>query len=463
MQHTAVYLLQRGIQSFDTVIDLRQAVLHLGDLLIHGLRIHSLAAEFFLQFADLLTDSLQSSLFLLHGSADAFQIQAVCGKLCFQLRPGRLHFQISITVLQFLDGCFDLLCRQLRIVADLLKLLFEVLPKLFKGLGALLQIQQDLQVFLHFAALLIQLFQAGPKRLQNRQGGLQLGLAGLQLQDLILKLRLGGYQLRLLIVQLCFTLGRFVCQLFVAILQLLFCFFQLFLGILYILQLGVQLIGSVVHLLDDQLGNLLVERIDLVLIQNDMKLLLHRTGGGDSRHTGNALQLVHQCLVEEVRQLCGAHSLFGHRRHGDGQHGRIDLQNIRSAHHIIPAGLQGGDRLLDVHTDGVNVHRLLKFQHDHAVIFTGGGGDFHNMLQGGHGLLQRSGDLCLHFFRTGARIGGHDHHIGKVHIREQVRRHTQIRHYTQNQYGNHRNKNRHRFFHRKLDHTFLLTANTSAL
>ena len=194
-----------------------------------------------------------------------------------------------------------------------------------------------------------------------------------------------------------------------------------------------------------------------------MEFLLHCTGGGDPCHTGNAFQFVHQSFIEKIRQLHGIHSLFGHRRHGDRQHRGVDFQHIRRTHHVIPSGLQGGDRLLDIHADGVHVHRLLKFQHHHAVILTGGGGHLHNVLQSGHGLFQGPGDLCFHLFGTRSGISGHDHHIGKIHIRKQVRCHTQICHNTQDQHSNHRNKNRHRFFYRKLDHTFLLTADTPAL
>ena len=193
-----------------------------------------------------------------------------------------------------------------------------------------------------------------------------------------------------------------------------------------------------------------------------MQLLLHHALGADLGNTGNALQLVEQGVVQELGQLYRVHALHGYCRHFHRKHGGIDLHDIGGAHHVVPCCVQGGDILLDVHTDGVQIHRFLKFQYNHGIVFTGGGCDFLDVLQSGHGLLQGLCHLSLHLFGAGAGIGGHDHHIGEVHVGQQIRGHFQIGHHAQDQDGNHRHKNRQGLFYAEFGHTVLLTADTSA-
>ena len=187
-----------------------------------------------------------------------------------------------------------------------------------------------------------------------------------------------------------------------------------------------------------------------------MKLLLHHTLGADSGHAGNTFQLVQQGVLQELGQLHRVHILHGHRSHHNRQHGGIDFQHIRRAHHLIPGGRQGADALLDIHTDGIQIHTLLKFQHHHGIIFAGSGGYFLNMLQSGHGLLQRFGHFRLHLFRAGTGIGGHDHHIGEVHVGKQIRGHFQISNHAQDQNGDHRDENGQRLFDTEFGHRKLL-------
>ena len=90
LQHTAVHFLQSVLQGFDALIDLDDAILHLVDLVIHGLGIHAFATELFGQFADLSLDLFQCGLLFLNGSTDAFQIQTLSSQFCLQLCPGGL-------------------------------------------------------------------------------------------------------------------------------------------------------------------------------------------------------------------------------------------------------------------------------------------------------------------------------------------------------------------------------------
>ena len=176
-----------------------------------------------------------------------------------------------------------------------------------------------------------------------------------------------------------------------------------------------------------------------------MELLLDHTGGGDLSHTGDALQLVHQSLVEEGGQLHRIHTLHRYRRHFHGQQRGIDLQHIGGAHHIVPLGRQCGDLLLDVNTDGIHVDGVFKFHEDHGIILTGCGGYLQDMLQCGHSLFHGFRNFGLHLFRACAGISGHNNHIRKIHVRQQVRGHFKIGHNAQNQNGNHRDKNCQRF------------------
>ena len=183
-----------------------------------------------------------------------------------------------------------------------------------------------------------------------------------------------------------------------------------------------------------------------------MEFLLHRAGGGDPGHAGDALQLGHQGVIQKFRQLHGGHALHGHGGYLHRKHGGVDFQHIGRANHLIPVCRKGGELLLDVHADGIHVHRFLKFQQDHAVIFIGGGGDLLDMLQCGHSLLHGLGDLRLHLFGAGAGIDGGDHNVGEVHIGQQVGGHPQIGHHPQHQHGDHRHEHGQGFFYTEFRH-----------
>ena len=73
-------------------------------------------------------------------------------------------------------------------------------------------------------------------------------------------------------------------------------------------------------------------------------------------------------------------------------------------------------------------------------------------IQRGHGLLHGLGDVRLHGLGAGPGAGGHNDHIGEVHIGHQVRRHLQVRHHTQHQYGQHSHKHRKGFFYAEFRH-----------
>ena len=230
---------------------------------------------------------------------------------------------------------------------------------------------------------------------------------------------------------------------------------DLILGILHLLLLVFQFFNGIIHLPVDSIPDFLIQCVKFFLIQNHMQLLLDGTGGTDPGNTRDAFQLVHEGFIQKFRQLHIGHAFHGHRSHFHRKHRRVDLQNIRRSHHIIPGRRQRTDVLLNIHTNGIHIDRFLKLQHNTAVILQRSGRNLLDMLQGGHGLLHGPCDLCFHLLRACAGIGGHNHHVRKVHVGQQIRCHLQIRHHAQHQDRNYRHKNRQRLFNTEFRHNTL--------
>ena len=272
--------------------------------------------------------------------------------------------------------------------------------------------------------------------------------AFLCLGQLGVQLLLHGQQLVLLLLQH----GRAFHQGICALVQLLLSGFHIPLGLFQVPFLLFQLVLGFIQFAVDGIPDPLIGFVNEILIQDHVQFLLDGTGSGDSCHTGDAFQLVHQGIVQEFCQGDGIHALHGHAGHFHRQHGGIDLQHIGCSHRLFPGSGQHRDLLLNIHADSIHIHGILKFQHDHTDIFTGCGGNFLDMLQGGHGLLHGLCDLVFHLFRRGTGVGGHDHHIGKIHIGQKVRGHLCISHNTQHQNGNDCNEHGQGFLDGKLGH-----------
>ena len=215
---------------------------------------------------------------------------------------------------------------------------------------------------------------------------------------------------------------------------------------------GGQLPCRVVQLLRNGIGQPLGQSIQLLLAEDHMELTLHRAADGDAGHAGDALQLGGQGVVDEVRQLGDVLAVIGQGRHLHRQHGGVHFQHIGVAHGVAPGALQLVDLLLDIHADGVHIHPVLKLQHHHGHAVHGAGGDVLDAVQGGHGLLQGLGDVGLHSFGAGPGVGGHQDHIGEVHVGHQVGGHLQIGHHTQHHNGQHRHEHRQRLLYAEFGH-----------
>ena len=452
MQHTRIQLLQTILNGNHTGIDLGHLALHLRNLVIQRNFVKALGDQILHHNAQPLLQFFQGRRIRINPRLNAVYIQAVHTQFRLQLCPGGIHLNIFLAAFDLVNCGIDLLPTQAGAGPKLGEDAFKLRPDALQLLGGELQLFQLFDVGRKLVDLRFQFVDGIPQNLHDFQNGLQLGLCGLKLDQLVIQLCPCGQKLVALLVDLRLACGSLLRKGILTRVQLQLCRRHLGLCILQLFHLAFQLPGSLVQLCGNRLADFFVQYINFILIQNDMQLLLHRAGGGNTRHAGDALQLVHQRFIQKFRQLRGQHSLHRHCRHFNRQHRGIDLQNIGRTHHLVPSGRQGTDGLLDIHTDGIQIHRFLKFQHDHTVVFTGCGGDLLDMLQCGHGLLHGLGDLRLHLLRAGTGIGGHNHHIGEIHIGQQIRRHFEIRHHTQHQYGNHRHKNGKGLFNTELRH-----------
>ena len=229
------------------------------------------------------------------------------------------------------------------------------------------------------------------------------------------------------------------------LIQLCLPLFHLVLGLL---QIQLRLVQFGTH----RIRQLLRQGVQLGLVQDHMGLPGHGAADRNAGHTGHALQLGGQLSGDEIAERVHVHVLPGHGGHHHRQHGWIDLQHIGGGDGVVPAALQYGDLLLDVHTDGIHIGAVLKLQRDHGYAVLAGGGDGLDLIQRSHGLLHRPGDGLLNGLRAGAGIRSDDDDIGKVHVGQQIRCHFQIRHHAQHDNAQHRHKDRQRFFHAEAGH-----------
>ena len=312
------------------------------------------------------------------------------------------------------------------------QLLFNLLQFLFQGLP---------------------LGQFGELLAQGTHGVIDDALDGAQLDDGVVQLIFAGFQLGHLLIDHVAQLvhGGVVRQEFVQLRNLQRAHGAAD-GVGELVFRVVQLRFRRIQLFVDGVGQLLIQHIDFILADDHMQFLLDDAAGGDPGHATDALQLGHEHILHEIRQLIHIHVLHGHGADLHGNHGRVDLQHIGGAHSVLPARLQNTDFLLDVHADGIQVHIVLKFQHDQGIVGAGVGDDIFYVLQGGHRLLHGLGDGLLHGLRTGTGIGGHDDHIGEVHAGQQIRGHPGISNDAQNQNGHGGTEDRQRFFDAEFRH-----------
>ena len=375
-----------------------------GDLLHHA-RQHGVVL---LEFPDLLPQKPQLLLQPLDLAQQMLPVLAHGGQAQVDLRQLRLHLHIAALGLDGGDLLLLLLRRQEGIIFN--GGYAGVIPRLFR-LQLRFSLQEGLQLRQPFAEpgfLLIHVPQAAAHRLQRLGGRLCNG------------------------VLLRRTDGRF------GVLQLFFC----------LLQLPRRRVQLPVHRLRQPRG----ERVHFLLAQDHVHLPLHQPAYGHAGHARDALHLARQRVFHELGKLRHVHLVAGHGGHGHRQHGGVNFQHIGRAHGVVPAALESGDLLLDVHARGVHIHALLKLQHHHGHAVLAGGADVLDLVEGGHGLLHGLGDVALHGLGAGARVGGHDDHIGEVHIGQQIRRHFRVCHHAQHQYGQHRHEHRQRLFHAEFCH-----------
>ena len=215
---------------------------------------------------------------------------------------------------------------------------------------------------------------------------------------------------------------------------------------------GEQLTLGLAQLLLHRLRQLLRQGVQLLFVQDHVGFPRDSAADGDAGHAGHTLQLAAELIGDEVAELVHVHVLPGHGGHHHRQHGGVDLQYVWRGDGVLPAALQNGYLLLDVHADGVHVHAVLELQqyHGHAVL--AGGGHVLDLIQRGHGLLHGLCDGLLHRFGAGAGVGGDNDDVGEVHVGQQIGGHFQVRHHAQHNNAQHRHKDGERFFYTEAGH-----------
>ena len=447
LEHTAVQLGNHiQLQIVDGVIQLCQLAFQLLNLAVQQIQLNAHVGKLLAKVIHSGVDLRNLRFQVGNASVNGAGIQPPHGVL--RIDGGAIRFQLGVflAVIQGVHRRLLFLLGGFRVGINIRNGGIKCGLASLQVIGACPQVIEAVQLILQGVDSVQDVVKSIPDGIEGIQHRLQLRLGGFQLRHLVLQLGFLGNQLRLVLGQLCFGGGRGGGEGGLAAVQLLPGGVNLPLGIRQLVALLLQVIGRIVQLAVDGIENLAVHAVNFCLVKHYMELLLHRAGGGHPGNTGDALQFGHQGVVEEFRQRHGVLSLHGNGSHLHRKHGGVDFQHIGGANHTVPTGFQGGELLLNVHTDGVHVHRFLKLHHHHAVVFAGCGGHFLDVFQGGHGLLHGFGNLGLHLFRAGTGIGGHHHDVGEIHVRQQVGGHFQIGHHAQHQNGNDCNKNSQRLF-----------------
>ena len=330
------------------------------------------------------------------------------GQVFIIFNGGNGFIKQTLSLFQFHKGVFQL-CQLL--------LPFNDLIQTGGSLGSLLfQLSQQ---FCDLLVLLIQLL------LGVVQGGVSLAAAGIQ----------GGF---------AFFQG------FLAFLQGGFSFTELLLSV-------VKLAHGFFKLFVDGGIELFVQGVDLIFIQFDLYPLEYQARFGHGSHAVDPFQFNGKGIVYKGAQLQRILSFIADRRYQRGDQIAAQLRYHRGADGIVPGGGKGADAPLDIHHGHIGVHTILKGQQYDGIVFGAGGGDLFNIVQRGHGLLQRLGNGAFHFFGAGSRVGSHEHNIGKAHFRQQIGGHFGNGNISQHQDQDHGYQHRKRLFYTVLrNHGVLL-------
>ena len=207
-------------------------------------------------------------------------------------------------------------------------------------------------------------------------------------------------------------------------------------GVNGLLQLGAavgQLLGGGIQLLfgQGQLGVHLfqqqdVQRVDLLLVQLHLDVLVDQAGGGNAGHALLAFQLGDDAFFQKVAQFIdiGAFPAHGHRHQRAHVHAQLqDGGGQADVGQAVGVLVQGVGHL-DHGAVHVGVGRKAQL-HD-AVVFRRGGRDAGYARHRAQGAFQHLGDFGLHLFGAGAGVHRHHHQVGCAHLGQQVG--AQVRH-----------------------------------
>ena len=241
--------------------------------------------------------------------------------------------------------------------------------------------------------------------------------------------------------------------------QLLLARLHLFLRVLQLFFGGVQLCLALVQLrlgirqtVADLHQQLVVDRIDLVLVQRDLHSLFHKPGCGNTRHTVHTPQLWQQRVFDIIGQFVDVHIVTADCNVLRGKHIGRHFDQHRGRAYAGQCIAQLVQRRAGLDHGAVHIGFILVLQGDKAVVFVALAGDVFNTVQRGKAVLDGLGDLALDLLGAGAGIGGDDHQVRQVHIGQQVGLHPAEADKPQHNDQNDRHQHSKRFFNAEFRH-----------
>ena len=233
---------------------------------------------------------------------------------------------------------------------------------------------------------------------------------------------------------------QLLCSLRLTVLDRLLAVLDLLLAALCSRHAALHLAFRIAHLLVDGRSNLFIDRIDLVLRQDDLYIIVNHTHGGNRSDTLDALQRTLQIILCKLRHLARRLVLHTDRRRHHRHHVHADLHHHRRPRRVRQISLDLIDLFPDVHRHRIHVDAVRKLQLDHGIIGRRHRRDILDIGKRRHLLLHRLGNLFLRLLRAGSRIRCHDDDIRRVDFRKQVRRHLRQGDHPEHDHDDHRDQ-----------------------
>ena len=192
------------------------------------------------------------------------------------------------------------------------------------------------------------------------------------------------------------------------------------------LHLGTRIINLLLcigKLLINAFLDLLVERIDLILIHGYLDTLIKLSGRRNRCHTLKTLKTRHQIVFHIIRDFRSAHSVHIHGCRDNRKHIRIDLHDHRCSDRIAPLSGDLIQTLLNLDHNRIHICILFVLKRYDRVTVVRDRADILNIRRGRHRRFDRRGNFTFHLLRTRSHIRRDNKRILKTHVRQQIRSH----------------------------------------